>query len=102
MNLSIVEGQQRLAKSVKQNGDELEWNLEASATTSRDGQLRFVGLESVRAKGMHVYATVDDETFEVADDRPLDVKLSKNAKKVAVRVTSRAVMAEAVNRVLVH
>ena len=97
VNLSIVEGQRRLAKSVKQNGDELEWNLEASATTSRDGQLRFVGLESVRAKGMRVYATVDDETFEVADDRPLDVKLSKKAKKVAVRVTSRAVMAEAVN-----
>lgn len=91
VNLSIVEGKQRLAKSVKKNSDDLEWNLEASATSSRKGHLSFIGLESVWAKGMHVYATVNDETVEVVNDRPLDVQLSSKAKSVSVRVTKNAV-----------
>ena len=90
VNLSIVEGKQRLAKSVKKNSDELEWNLEASATTSRDGQLNFEGLESVWAKGLHVYATVGGETVEVVKDRPVNVKLSSKAKNVTVRVAKSA------------
>ena len=91
VNLSIVDGKQRLAKSVKQRGDDLEWNLEASATTSRAGHLSFVGLESVLAKGFRVYATVGDEMFEVTNDKPLDVQLSSKAKNVSVRVTKNAV-----------
>ena len=93
VNLSIVEGKQRFAKSVKQNSDDLEWNLEASATTSRAGHLSFVGLESVWAKGLRVYATVGDEVFEVTNDKPLDVQLSSKAKNVSVRVTKGAVTA---------
>ncbi len=91
VNLSIVDGKQRLAKSVKKNAADLEWNLEASATSSRNGHLNFVGLESVWAKGLHVYATVDNETVEVVKDRPVDVKLSSNAKNVSIRVTKSAV-----------
>ena len=94
VNLSIVEGKQRLAKSVKKNGDDLEWNLEVSATTTRDGKLNFVGLESVWAKGLHVYATIGDETVEVVKDRPVNVKLSSKAKNVSVRVTKSAVAAQ--------
>ena len=91
VNLSIVEGKKRFAKSVKQNSDNLEWNLEASATTPRAGRLSFVGLERVLAKGFHVYATVGDEMFEVTNDKPLDVQLSSKAKNVSVRVTKSAV-----------
>jgi hypothetical protein len=91
VNLSIVEGKQRFAKNVKQNSDDLEWNLEASATTPRAGHLSFVGLESVWAKGFCVYATVDDEIFEVTNNKPLDVQLSSKAKNVSVRVTKGAV-----------
>ena len=91
VNLSIVEGKQRLSKSVKKNSDDLEWNLEASATSSRKGYLSFIGLESVWAKGMHVYAVVNDETVEVVNDRPLDVQLSSKAKNVSIRVTKNAV-----------
>ena len=94
VNLSIVEGKQRLAKSVKKNGEDLEWNLEASATTTRDGKLSFVGLEKVWAKGLHVYATIGDETVEVVKDRPVNVKLSPKAKNVSVRVTKSAVSAQ--------
>ena len=92
VNLSIVEGKKRLAKSVKKNADDLEWDLEVSATTSRDGKLSFEGLESVWEKGMRVYATVDNETVEVVKDSPVDVKLSSNAKNVSVRVTKSAVV----------
>ncbi len=91
VNLSIVDGKQRLAKSVKKNSEDLEWNLEASATSSRKGHLSFIGLESVWAKGMHVYATVNDETVEVVNDRPLDVQLAPKSKKVTVRVTKNVV-----------
>ena len=90
VNLSIVEGQKHLAKSVKPSSDDLEWNLEASATTSRDGHLSFVGLESVWAKGMHVFATVGDETVEIVNDKPIDVALSPKAKNVSIRVTKGA------------
>lgn len=93
VNLSIVEGKKRFAKSVKQNSDNLEWNLEASATTPRAGRLSFVGLERVLAKGLRVYATVGDEMFEVTNDKPLDVQLSSKAKNVSVRVTKGAVTA---------
>ncbi|WP_173473475.1 InlB B-repeat-containing protein [Fibrobacter succinogenes] len=94
VNLSIVEGKQRLAKSVKKNGEDFEWNLEVSATTTRDGKLNFVGLEKVWAKGLHVYATIDDETVEVVKDSPVNVKLSSKAKSVSVRVTKSAVAAQ--------
>lgn len=92
VNLSIVEGKQRFAKNVKKNGDNLEWNLEASATTPRAGHLSFVGLESVWAKGLHVYATIGDETVEIVNDKPLDVQLSSKAKNVSVRVSKAAVL----------
>ena len=89
--LSIVENGKRLEKSVKKNSDDLEWNLEASATSSREGHLSFIGLESVWAKGLRVYATVNDETVEVVNDHALDVQLSSKAKNVSVRVTKNAV-----------
>jgi hypothetical protein len=100
VNLSIVEGKKRLAKSVKKNADDLEWDLEVSATTSRDGKLSFEGLESVWEKGMRVYATVDNETVEVVKDSPVDVKLSSNAKNVSVRVTKSAVAANVAKNLL--
>ena len=90
VNLSIVEGKKRLAKSVKQSRDDMEWDLEVSATTSRDGHLSFDGLERVWAKGMRVYATIDNETVEVEKDRALDVKLSSKSKNVSIRVTKSA------------
>ena len=93
VNLSIVEGKQRLAKSVKKNSDELEWNLEARATTSRNGHLNFIGLESVWAKGLRVYATMDGETVEVTKDKTLDVSLSSKSKNVSVRVAKNAAVA---------
>ncbi|WP_290763091.1 T9SS type A sorting domain-containing protein [Fibrobacter sp. UBA4297] len=92
VNLSIVEGKKRLVKSVKKNADDLEWNLEVSASTSRDGHLSFDGLESVWAKGMRVYATVDGNTVEVAKESPVDVRLSSKAKNISVRVTKSAVL----------
>ena len=94
VNLSIVDGKKRLVKSVKKNADDLEWDLEVSATTMRDGHLSFEGLESVWAKGLRVYATVDNETVEIAKDRPLDVTLSSKAKNISVRVTKSAVVSE--------
>ena len=100
VNLSIMDGKKRLVKSVKPNADDLEWDLEVSATTTREGHLSFEGLEGVWAKGLHVYTTVDNETVEVVKDRPLDVKLSSKAKNVSVRVTKSAVVAAATKSLL--
>jgi hypothetical protein len=100
VNLSIMDGKKRLVKSVKPNADDLEWDLEVSATTTREGHLSFEGLEGVWAKGLHVYATVDNETVEVVKNRPLDVKLSSKAKNVSVRVTKSAVVAAATKSLL--
>ena len=100
VNLSILDGKKHLVRSVKKNADDLEWNLEVSATTTRDGHLSFEGLESVWAKGMRVYAMVDNETVEVVKDSPLDVKLSSKVKNVSVRVTKSAVVANVAKNLL--
>lgn len=100
VNLSIMDGKKRLVKSVKKNADDLEWDLEVSATTSREGHLSFEGLESVWSKGLRVYATVDNETVEVVKDSPMDVKLSSKAKNVSVRVTRSAVAANVAKNLL--
>lgn len=100
VNLSIMDGKKRLVKSVKKNADDLEWDLEVSATTSREGHLSFEGLESVWSKGLRVYATVDNETVEVVKDSPMDVKLSSKAKNVSVRVTKSAVAANVAKNLL--
>jgi hypothetical protein len=100
VNLSIMDGKKRLVKSVKKNADDLEWDLEVSATTSREGHLSFEGLESVWSKGLRIYATVDNETVEVVKDSPMDVKLSSKAKNVSVRVTKSAVAANVAKNLL--
>ena len=100
VNLSILDGKKHLVRSVKKNADDLEWDLEVSATTTRDGHLSFEGLESVWAKGMRVYAMVDNETVEVVKDSPLDVKLSSKVKNVSVRVTKSAVVANVAKNLL--
>ena len=79
VNLSILDGKKHLVRSVKKNADDLEWDLEVSATTTRDGHLSFEGLESVWAKGLRVYAMVDNETVEVVKDSPVYVKLASKA-----------------------
>ena len=100
VNLSILDGKKHLVRSVKKNADDLEWDLEVSATTTRDGHLSFEGLESVWAKGLRVYAMVDNETVEVVKDSPLDVKLSSKVKNVSVRVTKSAVVANVAKNLL--
>ena len=90
VNLSIVENGKSLAKSVKTNSDDFVWDLQASATSPRMGHLNFVGLESVWAKGLRVYATVDDETVEIENEKSLDVMLSSKAKNVSIRVAKSA------------
>ena len=100
VNLSILDGKKHLVRSVKKNADDLEWDLEVSATTTRDGHLSFEGLESVWAKGLRVYAMVDNETVEVVKDSPLEVKLSSKVKNVSVRVTKSAVVANVAKNLL--
>lgn len=88
VSLSIRENGARLAKSVKVSADEYEWELDASAYTLRRGEIAFDGLEELEMAGMHLYATVDGETTQIAPGETLPLILTPSGKKVNVRVAS--------------
>ncbi len=100
VNLSIVDNGKFLAKSVKENSDDIVWNLEASATSARKGHLSFEGIESVWSAGMRVFVTVDDETVEIVDNQSLDMALSTKSKSVSVRVAKNAAPISVVKNLL--
>ena len=93
VNLSIIEGEQRLAKSVKPRSCaagidcEFVWNMEASATSARKAKLSFEGLEGIEAAGLRVFVTVDGKTFEATRGKAMEISLEKNAKPVTLRVS---------------
>ena len=90
VNLSIVEGKRKLAKSVKAPADELEWDVELSATSDRVGELSFKGVESLREVGLKVFVTVDGKTTEMHEGETLRVNLTSFAKKATIRVAPGA------------
>ncbi len=86
VNLSIVEGNRLLAKSIRAMQGEMEWAVALSATSDRMGYLTLEGVDGVRAFGYHVYVTVDGETTEVHEGSPLKVYLKSDATHATVRV----------------
>ncbi len=90
VNLSIVDGGKRLAKSVKASADEYSWDMEVNASSARDGFLTFSGVDGLAKKGLHLYVTVDGRTTEVTGSEKVKVALTKSSKQVNVRVAEGA------------
>ncbi len=90
VNLSIVEGKRALAKSIKAASDETEWTINLSASGSREGFLSFAGIDGVKSFGYHVFVTVDGETTEMYEGKPLPVSLNSGKKVATVRVARSA------------
>ena len=90
VNLSIVEGKRALAKSIKSASDEKEWTINLSASGSREGFLSFAGIDGVKSFGYHVFVTVDGETTEMHEGKPLPVSLNSGKKSATVRVARSA------------
>ena len=90
VNLSIVEGKRALAKSIKAASDETEWTINLSASGSREGFLSFAGIDGVKSFGYHVFVTVDGETTEMHEGKPLSVSLNSGKKVATVRVARSA------------
>ena len=90
VKLSIVEGKNSLAKSVKAPVDEMEWTISLSASTDRSGSLTLAGIDGVKAYGYHVYVTVDGNTTEMQEGVPLNVMLKSSATTATVRVAPSA------------
>lgn len=90
VNLSIVEGKRALAKSIKAASDETEWMINLSASGSREGFLSFAGIDGVKSFGYHVFVTVDGETTEMYEGKPLPVSLNSSKKVATVRVARSA------------
>ena len=90
VNLSIVEGKSRFAKFVKAAAESYSWNMEVNASSARDGFLSFEGVETLAAKGMKVFVTVDGKTTEMTNGKSVPVSLKKDSKTVTVQVSKSA------------
>lgn len=88
VNLSIVEGGQRLAKSVKAEtaAAAYEWNVELSATSARNGFLEISGIAALESRGLAVYVEVDGNRTRMQDGVPLKVALTSASKSARVYV----------------
>ena len=90
VNLSILDGGKRLAKSVKATSDSYEWQVELSATGSRAGYLEVSDMESLLEKGLRVFVTVDGNTVEMHSGEKIPVALASHAKTANIRVAPSA------------
>lgn len=88
VNLSIVDGGKRLAKSVKVEtaSAAYEWNVELSATSARNGFLEISGIAGLEARGLNVYVEVDGKRTRMQDGVPLKVALTPASKSATVYV----------------
>ena len=89
VNLSIVEGGKRLAKSVKAEtaAAAYEWNVELSATSARNGFLEISEIADLEARGLSVYVEVDGKMTRMQDGVPLKVALTPASKSARVYVS---------------
>jgi hypothetical protein len=92
VNLTILDGGRRLAKSVKtSSSDEVyEWHAELFASSDRVGYIEVSGADALLSYGLHVYMTVDGKTVEVHDGDKVPVNLSSKASIAEVRVARSA------------
>lgn len=90
VTLSVLDGNRRLAKSVKAPADEQEWTISLSANSERYGDLNFKGIDDLNALGLKVFVTVDGKTTEMHEGENLKVALRSSATKATVRVAKNA------------
>ena len=88
VNLSILEGGRRLAKSVKgvSESGTYEWTLDLSATSARTGFLSLAGVDGLESRGLSVFVNVDGKTTRMQEGVPLNVSLATDAKVATVYV----------------
>lgn len=92
VRLAIMEGKNKLAKSVKAEASEYEWEMKLSATTSRDAELSFEGVEALNQLGLELSVTIDGKTQEVKAGNSVKVALTKNSTVAMVRVAPAQAM----------
>ena len=92
VNLSIVEGGARLAKSVqaKNASEAYEWDLSVSASSPRTAFLTLAGLDALRAYGLRAFVTIDGNTTEITEGTKMQVDVSSKAKNVNLRIAREA------------
>jgi hypothetical protein len=87
----------KLAKSIVPVADEYRWVLDVSASSMRDGKLKFEGVKELNGQGLKLFVEADGKSTELRDGQAYDVALVKSAKQVEVRVAaSNAVVASKV------
>ncbi|MBR2271917.1 MAG: InlB B-repeat-containing protein [Fibrobacter sp.] len=78
----------KLAKSIKAVADEYSWILDVSASSMRDGKLKFEGIKELNSQGLKLFVTADGVTTEITNEKSMNVALAKSAKQVEVRVAA--------------
>ncbi|SHL25934.1 InlB B-repeat-containing protein [Fibrobacter sp. UWEL] len=93
IRLAIMDGKNKLSKSVKAVADEYEWDMKLSAATARDAELSFDGVEALNQAGLAMTVTINGKTQEVKAGSPVKVALTKNSTVATVRVAPAATLA---------
>jgi len=88
VSLSIVDGKRRLAKSLVEESDEVQWTINLKASSDREGYLKLDGIGQVNALGKKVYVTIGNRVTEMTEGKSLKVSLKKSASTAVVTVTS--------------
>ena len=78
----------KLAKSIKAVADEYSWILDVSASSMRDGKLKFEGIKELNSQGLKLFVTADGVTTEITNEKSMNVALARSAKQVEVRVAA--------------
>ncbi len=86
VTLSIVEGKNYLAKSLKAEAGEYNWNLEASASSNRNAMLSFEGARELASQGFGLYVTVNGRMQKIDGEKPVELTLGSKPTMLSVRV----------------
>ena len=90
VSLSIVEGKKRYAKSLKREGEDLQWTFQVKASSDRDGFLKFEGLEKLAANGKKIYMIDDGKVLEMNPGKSVRVALRKDSRNITVVASEKA------------
>ncbi len=95
VSLSIKDGNNDLAKSIKSSVENASWNVAFEASSIQNAKLSVDGLEALQELGLQATLTMDGESVVLEPNESVDVVVSALAKNAEIEVAPIAQIAKA-------